>query len=323
MARFRGRSSAGPTPSLTPAPSVPAQGRPPLGRFRPVLRYGRLRFVGVESEAGVGFGSRQRCRSRRSALFFGRCPCDRDSLPKAGGPQMLKLTVAVLAIALAGSASAAGWRSLRVDGASEAAFSESVVAFQEKLSPVRRYVFASALHDIWALGTKNAEAEQREYTESDYLRQLDGLGYDEVVTLTDPTGDTAKRRYKQGRDVVYAALRNTPSGPANPSGPPCQARLPLRMARTVAPRVLSTVAYGGAGRACSPRFTAARQGVSEDLQMLKLTVAVLAVALAGTASAPGGARCASTGAVTKPSRNRWRRSRRRCRRHASMCSARR
>ena len=138
---------------------------------------------------------------------------------------MLKLTVAVLAIALAGSASAAGWRSLRVDGTSEAAFSESVVAFQEKLSPVRRYVFASALHDIWALGTKNAEAEQREYAESDYLRQLDGLAYDEVVTLTDPTGETAKRRYKQGRDVTYAALRNTPSGPASPSwssmpGPP-------------------------------------------------------------------------------------------------------
>ena len=33
---------------------------------------------------------------------------------------MLKLTVAVLAVALAGTASAAGWRSLRVDGSSEA-----------------------------------------------------------------------------------------------------------------------------------------------------------------------------------------------------------
>ena len=133
---------------------------------------------------------------------------------------MLKFMVAVLAIALAGSAGAAGWRSLRIDGTSEAAFSESVVAFQEKLSPVRRYVFASALHDIWELGTKNAEAEQREYTESDYLRQLDGLAYDEIVTLTDPTGETAKRRYKQGRDAAYAALRNAPSGSSNASGSP-------------------------------------------------------------------------------------------------------
>jgi hypothetical protein len=138
---------------------------------------------------------------------------------------MLRLTFAVLAIALAGSASAAGWRSLRIDASSEASFSESVAVFQEKLSPVRRYVFASALQDIWAMGTKNADAEQRVYTESDYLRQLDGLGYDAVVTLTDPTGDTAKRRYKQGRDVAYAALWNTPSGSTSPSwccmpGPP-------------------------------------------------------------------------------------------------------
>src|SRR5687768_2779306 len=130
---------------------------------------------------------------------------------------MLKLTIAVLAVALAGSASAAGWRSLRIDASSEASFSESVAAFQEKLSPVRRYVFASALQDIWVRGTKNADAEQREYTESDYLRQLDGLGYDDVVTLTDPTGDTAKRRYKEGRDVAYAALWSTPSGSTNPS----------------------------------------------------------------------------------------------------------
>jgi hypothetical protein len=130
---------------------------------------------------------------------------------------MLKLTVGVIAVVLAGTASAAGWRSLRIDASSEASFSESVAEFQEKLSPVRRYVFASALQDIWVLGTKNAGVEQREYTESDYLRQLDGLGYDEVVTLTDPTGDTAKQRYKQGRDVAYAALSNTPSGPTNPS----------------------------------------------------------------------------------------------------------
>lgn len=125
---------------------------------------------------------------------------------------MLKLTIAVLAVALAGSASAAGWRSLRVDGSSDDGFAKSIAEFQEKLTPVRRYVFASALHDIWDQGTKNAAAEQREYTDDDYLRQLDGLGYDEVVTFTDPTGDTAQKRYREGRDVVYAAARrNTPS----------------------------------------------------------------------------------------------------------------
>jgi hypothetical protein len=134
---------------------------------------------------------------------------------------MLKLTVAVLAIALAGSASAAGWRSLRIDASSEAAFLESFAAFQEKLSGARHHVFASALRDIWELGAKNAEAEQCEYTDSDYLRQVDGLGYEGVVTLTDPTGDTAQRRYREGRRLAYvAARRNAPSGLANARGSP-------------------------------------------------------------------------------------------------------
>ena len=116
---------------------------------------------------------------------------------------MLKLTIAVLAVALAGTASAGGWRSLRVDGSSEAAFGESVAALQEKLTPARRYTFERALQDILIQGTKGAEGEQRETTTSEYWRQLDGLGYEEVVTFTDPTGETA-RRYR----ATYNPVRN-------------------------------------------------------------------------------------------------------------------
>ena len=123
---------------------------------------------------------------------------------------MLKLTMAVLAIALAGTASA-GWRSLRVDGSSEASFKESVAAIQEKLPEVRRHLFAAALQDIWVERSKAAAAEQREYTESEYFRQLDGLGYQEVVRFTDPTGDTAQMRYK----AVYANLYQRPTASAN------------------------------------------------------------------------------------------------------------
>ena len=115
---------------------------------------------------------------------------------------MLKLTVAVLAVALAGSASAAGWRSLRVDGSSDASFAESVAAFKEKLPLARRYAFELALQDIWVQGARDAEAAQREYTTSDYFRRLDGLGYSEVVTLLDPTGDTEQAR----RKVAYARV---------------------------------------------------------------------------------------------------------------------
>jgi len=115
---------------------------------------------------------------------------------------MLKLTVAVLAIALASSANAAGWRNLRIDASSEAAFSESVVTFQKKLSPSRRMAFFRSLQDAWDDGSRRATAEQREYTAAGYLRQLDGLGYEDVVKLTDPTGKKAgqyRAEYYQAR----------------------------------------------------------------------------------------------------------------------------
>jgi hypothetical protein len=109
----------------------------------------------------------------------------------------------VLVVALAGAANAAGWRSLRVDGSSNTSFAKSVAEFEQKLSPARHHVFVLALHDIWNKGTKTAEANQREYTADEYVRQLDGLGYEEVVTLTDPTGDTAEARYR-GASHYYA-----------------------------------------------------------------------------------------------------------------------
>ena len=123
---------------------------------------------------------------------------------------MLKLTFAVLALALAGTA-AAGWRGLRVDGSSDEAFAKSLEAFKDKLSPAHRFVFGEALKDIWLQGTKQAEADQREYTASDYYAQLDRLSYKEIVNLADPTGDTAKDRYRT------ASLSQRYAGPAVPA----------------------------------------------------------------------------------------------------------
>jgi hypothetical protein len=121
---------------------------------------------------------------------------------------MLKLTVAVLAVALVGTASAAGWRSLRVDASSDVAFEQSLAEFKDKLSPGRRYVFGEALKDIWVAGTQAAEAEEREYTAADYYLQLDGLSYEEVVTWVDPTGKTA-RRYRAAYDPRLTGERSS------------------------------------------------------------------------------------------------------------------
>ena len=119
-------------------------------------------------------------------------------------------------MALAGAANAAGWRSLRLDARDEASFTKSVAAFEEKLSPGRSYAFKLALRDIWNQGARAASAEQREYTATDYLRQLDGLGYEQVVKLTDPTGKTA-RRYRPAATGFYAARDARPKGSSAPA----------------------------------------------------------------------------------------------------------
>ena len=115
---------------------------------------------------------------------------------------MFRLTVAVLAVALAGTASA-GWRSLRIDASSEATFTESAAAIRQELPAARRHLFDWALRDIWEQGAQRAEAEQREYTAEEYFRELDGLSYKKIVTFTDPTGDTADARLALVRSRLH------------------------------------------------------------------------------------------------------------------------
>ena len=130
---------------------------------------------------------------------------------------MPKLTVVVLAAAFAGTASA-GWRDLKIDGSSEAAFQQSLEAFNQELSLERHQVFTAALMDIWLQGSADAKAAQREYTVSDYRAQLHGLSYDEVVTFIDPTGETAKQRYEEAK---HTKIRS-------PTQPPVLAMPPSR-----------------------------------------------------------------------------------------------
>jgi hypothetical protein len=125
---------------------------------------------------------------------------------------MLKVTVAVLAVVLAGTAGAAGWRSLRVDATDESAFAESLTAFEDKLSPSRRYAFTLALQEIWIQGTRKANAEQRTYTTTEFFRQLHGLSYDEVMRIADPAG-SAENRYRAEYYAGYRLENGTPRAP--------------------------------------------------------------------------------------------------------------
>jgi hypothetical protein len=106
---------------------------------------------------------------------------------------MVKLTLAVVAVAFAGIASAAGWRDLRIDATSGASFEQSTESLRDKLTRSRRHAFERALQDLWTQRTQDALAAQREYTKEAYYAELDGLSYEQVVKLLDPTGEQAKR----------------------------------------------------------------------------------------------------------------------------------
>jgi hypothetical protein len=130
---------------------------------------------------------------------------------------MVKNIAVVLAVVLAGSASADGWRDLRIDGSSEEGFAQSMTRFKDELSQAREYVFGEALKDIWNEGARAAEAEQREYAADEFYRKLDGLRYEEVVNYTDPTGRTAKVRY--GTAIRRYAPKYPPTNHVIPAGP--------------------------------------------------------------------------------------------------------
>jgi hypothetical protein len=108
---------------------------------------------------------------------------------------MLRVALAVLAVSVASSASA-GWRDLRIDASSEAAFTESVALLQEKLSRPRAGFLTLALHDLWVTGTERAQSDDRVFNAEEYFRQLDGLGYEGVLALADPTGVKQRNQYR-------------------------------------------------------------------------------------------------------------------------------
>ena len=133
--------------------------------------------------------------------------------PKREDSRMLKLTVVVLAIALAGTASADELRPLRIDASSNAAFERSLTAFKDGLSPEQRHTFGEALTDIWLAGTQAAETSRGKYRTADYYWQIHGLSYEEVVNFA--TGETAElRRQKELRRQAAAAPSRSAAAPS-------------------------------------------------------------------------------------------------------------
>jgi hypothetical protein len=115
---------------------------------------------------------------------------------------MLKTTAAVLATVLAGSASA-GWRDLAIDGSSEENFVLSVTTLRQELSRVRGIQLDRALTELWVQGTLDGIRDGRAYTADDYFAQLDGLGFKDVLDVSDPTGDKRSRWKAEAAALAY------------------------------------------------------------------------------------------------------------------------
>ena len=135
------------------------------------------------------------------------------------------------------AAQLAGWRARQIDGSSQSSFEASVALLQNELPPRRREDFEAALAVIWISNTVDSadldhdgdvdiddirvlkedaadlltdiqrgdlvtaveerEQDGDEYTATDFLEQLDGLGYDEVLSLAD----------RPSRELYLATMR--------------------------------------------------------------------------------------------------------------------
>ena len=110
---------------------------------------------------------------------------------------MSRLVIAFAAIAVSACASTSSWQDLRIDASSPTSFQDSVDAIEEALPYHRGQLFLLALQDIQMTGLAADDA----FAPKDYLGQLDGLGYDEVLALADATGPTTMQRYTFGARV--------------------------------------------------------------------------------------------------------------------------
>jgi hypothetical protein len=111
---------------------------------------------------------------------------------------MSKLTLAVATALLAGCASMGEWRTLTIDGGSEAAFGDSLSRLNDELSYSRARMLALALVDLTNSGVLNAGETSdgtSAYTEEDLRRDLDGLTYEGVIALADQTGPAIRTLY--------------------------------------------------------------------------------------------------------------------------------
>ena len=102
---------------------------------------------------------------------------------------LVVVSLTVLMLAGAASASANGWRALRIDGSTASGFEQSVAEMRQNLPYNRGVLFDLVLEDLKA-----------RFATADVRKQVDGLGYKEIIQLASPA---VVAKYEK----LYARLR--------------------------------------------------------------------------------------------------------------------
>jgi len=140
---------------------------------------------------------------------------------------MSKLTLAIVAVLVAGCASTREWSTLTIDSSSEQTFGDSLSLLNDTLPHRHREMLALALVDIAQTETLSAadasDEEAVTYTYDDFRRQLDGLTYGEIIALADRSGTPISRLYSAH---VQARTGSEASGQLGTYGTPPDIYLP-------------------------------------------------------------------------------------------------
>ena len=122
---------------------------------------------------------------------------------------MSRILICTAAFVLSGCASMGEWRSMAIDGTSEAAFAQSVTALNDELPYRHQQLLSLALIDIARTGQSNAEgADDAEsaYSYEQYRSELNGLTYDGVIALADQQGIPISQQYAARRSSGAPAV---------------------------------------------------------------------------------------------------------------------
>jgi hypothetical protein len=100
-------------------------------------------------------------------------------------------SLTALVLVCSASASARGWRDLRIDASSDSSFAESVQQMRDELPYHHALFFVLTLKDLKA-----------RFSPAEYRRQLDGLSYRQIARLASPNVTAAYLASYTGRPVA-------------------------------------------------------------------------------------------------------------------------